>query len=1154
YLGQPELTAERFILNPHGAPGERMYKTGDAARLLPDGTLEYLVRLDEQVKVRGYRIELGEIEAALAAVPGVKQALVLAREDRPGDKRLVAYAVCELETRDAATLRTALQRSLPHYMLPSHIVLLDKLPLTPNGKTDRKALPAPDLGGEERTYVPPRTPTEETVAAVWSEVLHVARVGGQDNFFELGGHSLLATQVVARLREALGVELSLRTLFGAPNLAALGAALDAARREGAGLSMPALTVQQRPARLPLSYAQERLWLLDQIESMGAAYNISGTVRFIGPLDVDAFARALAEIVRRHEALRTRFDADDETIAQVIDKPGRFALERIDLAGLEPAARRSEAQRAMHKAASRRFDLAAGRLLHATLLRLAPEEHVAVVAMHHIVSDGWSLAVLIREIGALYGAYVQGQESPLPELPVQYADYALWQRGWLQGDALAQQVGYWKRRLHGAPATLDLPLDHPRPPVQSFRGGSVMLALPRPLAAQLLALARAEGATLFMVLLAAFQHLLARWSGQQDIVIGTPVAGRTDQRTEGLIGFFVNMLVLRTDVSGEPSFRALLARARETALEAFAHQELPFEKLVEELNPVRDLSRPPVFQVMINSFLTENQPGSLNLPGLRTEFPPNEEVAARFELMLRLMGEGDDVACQFEYATDLFDAGTIERFAAQFRVLLHAAVALPDRPLAEVQLLSDAERQLVVQTWSGPAAASESASVMHLSTGDAALDAASNRIARHLVAQGVRRETVVGVAMQDAPGTLAAVLGILKAGAACLPLDPEDPPQRRKDLLAEAGASLVLDAAQDAQRIASLAGTPLDVRIDASQAACLLRTSDSAGAPVLALLTHSGLAKRLGAGGPRALLALLQGTAGESEDNIALYGRPGIDTRAYVLDERLQPVPTGVYGELVVGGDWARGYAGQADATTRDFIASPFVPGERLVRTGELARWRMDGSLELPERPRRVTLQGQRVEFAEIEAALKSHPGIADAVAMVRGDAQGVQQLLAYVVLDAAATPDMAAGWRVAIAQHLPEHMVPAAVLPLERIPRMPRGMVDWKALPAPGARAAEYVTPRTPEEENLAAIWMEVLGVERVGVHDNFFELGGHSLLATLMVARLREVFGVDLPLRTLFEARTLEALAELIANVQWTRGEPPAHAQDAGGEEMGVI
>ncbi|NNB93013.1 amino acid adenylation domain-containing protein [Corallococcus exiguus] len=1238
YLRRPELTAERFIPNPHAQAGERMYRTGDAARRLEDGSLEYLGRLDEQVKVRGYRIELGEIEAALSSVPGVRQALVMAREDRPGEKRLVAYAVCEPEARDAAQLRVALQGTLPHYMLPSYIVLLERLPLTPNGKIDRKALPAPDLGGEERVYVAPRTPTEEAVAAIWSDVLQVARVGAQDNFFELGGHSLLATQVVVRLRDTFGAELPLRTLFETPHLGALGAALDAARREGQGLNVPPLAVQRRPARLPLSYAQERLWLLEQIESLGAAYNITGAVRFVGALDSQAFEHALEEIVRRHEALRTRFAADDETIEQLVDPPGRFELERIDLSALPAAARKEEARRAIHAATGRRFDLARGALFHAVLLRLAPEEHIVVVVMHHIVSDGWSLGVLIRELGALYTAYARGLESPLPELPVQYADYALWQRDWLRDEALEKQVAYWKQRLAGAPAALELPLDHPRPPVQSFRGASVSFALPRALTGQLQAMARAQGATLFMVLLAGFQHLLSRWSGQEDIVLGTPVAGRTDRRTEGLIGFFVNMLVLRTDVSGNPTLRQLLARARETALQAYAHQDLPFEKLVEQLNPVRDLSRPPLFQVMINSFLTEDPPGSLSLPGLRTEVLDSDEVSARFELMLRLHGHDDEVVCQFEYATDLFDRTTIERFGTHYVALLAAAVAEPDQTLSGFSLLGDAERHQLLVDWNATASGPE-ADCLHRqvarqarhapdaialawddeSMGYGALDAWSNRMARYLGALGLAPESVVGLVMQRSPATLAACLGILKAGLACLPLDPAHPPERLGELLAQGAAALVLgtdgyaDAlARDAcpaldltglaERIAASPDTPVDRVAHPGQLACLAVAWDASAVASLLMLTHRGLANQVAmmarhhgaAGAPHpvalgfepSVQSLLQPLAScarlllapreepaeaAAPEDVSLYGMarlpadaqgariglPAPGLRAYVLDRRLMPLPPGVYGELYVSGaEWARGYAAQPDPTARDFLPSPFVEGERLYRTGELARRRADGALEFLEPPRRLRIAGSWVELREIEAALRMHPRVAQAVVAAHADAQGQPRLVAYVVADAAMPADAAdAEWRASLARRLPRHMLPSAVVVLDALPRTPRGTLDWKALPAPGGDA-EYVAPRTPEEESLAAIWAEVLGVERVGAQDNFFDLGGHSLLATLMVARLREAFGVDLPLRTLFELRTLAALAEYVANVRWSvQGAPPGAAeQDANGEEEGII
>ena len=508
--------------------------TGDLARWRADGNIDFLGRIDHQVKLRGFRIELGEIEAALATAPGVREAIVMVREDQPGDRRLVAYIARQdgAEAPEDATLRTVLGRSLPDYMIPSHFVVLDALPMTTNGKVDRRALPAPDLTRGEADYVAPRNATEEIVAGIWSEVLGFARIGIYDDFFALGGHSLVATQVVTRLREAFGTEFPLRALFEAPRLDALSAAVDEARRQGLGLAVPPLTAQPRPAQLPLSYAQERLWLLEQIESLGAAYNVPAAVRLTGALDDAALEFAFGEIVRRHEALRTRFAITGDNAEQVIDPPGGFRLERLDLSTHEMSGREDELSRVIRACAERPFDLARGELFRAVLLRLAPDKHVVVVVMHHIVADGWSLGVLIPEVGALYRAFVEGRPSPLPELPVQYADFALWQRAWLQGAALEQQVGYWKARLAGAPAVLDLPTDRPRKSAQRYQGASVSVALPKLLMDGLDALARREGASLFMVLLAAFQLLLSRWSGQQDIVVETPVAARTDRRTKG----------------------------------------------------------------------------------------------------------------------------------------------------------------------------------------------------------------------------------------------------------------------------------------------------------------------------------------------------------------------------------------------------------------------------------------------------------------------------------------------------------------------------------------------------------------------------------------------------------------------------------------------
>ena len=472
----------------------------------------------------------------------------------------------------------------------------------------------------------------------------------------------------------------------------------------ANSQLPPLSAQRRPARLPLSYAQERLWLLAQIETLGAAYNIAAAVRLTGRFDGEAFERALCEIVRRHETLRTRFAvAEEGSPEQVIDASGAFRLERVDLSPLGEEQRHGEARRVAREVAGRPFDLVRGSLFRAALLRLAADEHVAVIVMHHIISDGWSRNVVVQEVGALYQAYAEGRASPLPELPIQYADYALWQRGWLQGEALDRQVGYWNDRLAGAPAVLDLPTDRPRPAVQSFRGASVSIALSKALRDGLEALARREDATLFMVLLAAFQVVLSRWSGQRDIVVGTPVAGRTDRRTEALIGFFVNMLALRTDLSGDPNFRELLRRARETALGAYAHQDLPFEKLVEELNPVRDLSRPPLFQVMINAFFAD-APLAIELPEIKVTPLPDEDISARFELMLRLQEVDEGLNCRFDYATALFEPATIERLAGHFRTVLEGVVETSDARLSELPLLSEAERRQLLVEWSGSAAA------------------------------------------------------------------------------------------------------------------------------------------------------------------------------------------------------------------------------------------------------------------------------------------------------------------------------------------------------------------------------------------------------------------------------------------------------------------
>ncbi|HEY0522826.1 MAG TPA: amino acid adenylation domain-containing protein, partial [Stellaceae bacterium] len=641
YLHRPDLTAERFIPNPYGAAaGERMYRTGDLVRYLPDGAIEYLGRLDDQVKVRGFRIELGEIEAALAAIPEVRAAVALAREDQPGDKRLVAYVVMDAAPGEgsegaSARLRGALLKSLPEYMVPSHFVVLDELPLTANGKVDRTKLPAPDVTrGEAAAYVAPRDATEEIVAGIWSAVLRLDRVGVHDNFFALGGHSLLATQVISKLRAAFAIEVSLRALFEAPTVAELSARLAALRAADAAAAPPPIErVARDDQALPVSYAQQRLWFLDQLEPGNPFYNIAGAVRLRGALDVEALRATLTEIVRRHEVLRTRFDAIDGMPVQVIEPEGFPALATTDLSGLPAEERERRAQALALEEARTPFDLTKGPLIRGTVLRMSDHDHLMLLTVHHIVSDGWSMAVLFGEIGALYGAYVAGRSSPLPEPAVQYADFAGWQRRYLSGAVLDRQVSYWKEQLSDAPELLALPTDRPRPSAPSYRGAHLGLAIPAPLAEALRGLSRRAGATLFMTLAAAFNVLLWRYSGQRDICLGTPIANRTRSEIEGLIGFFVNTLVLRTHVDHDAEFLSLLDQVRQTALEAYAHQDVPFEHLVEVLEPVRHLSHSPLFQVML---VLQNAPmEAVALPGLELRPLAIESGTSKFDLTVSL---------------------------------------------------------------------------------------------------------------------------------------------------------------------------------------------------------------------------------------------------------------------------------------------------------------------------------------------------------------------------------------------------------------------------------------------------------------------------------------------------------------------------------------
>jgi amino acid adenylation domain-containing protein len=828
YLHRPDLTAEKFIANPFSDElDSRLYKTGDLGRYLPCGNIEYLGRIDDQVKIRGFRIELGEIEAVLNQHPAVLQATIQAQEDEVDGKRLVAYIVPNSElVPTIRELRCFLQQKLPDYMMPSVFIFLKTLPLTSSGKIDRKALAtAQQLQFQpESSFVAPRTPAEEIVVNIWKQVLHLEKVGIQDNFFELGGHSLLAIQVISRLNKAFGVELSVRSLFEALTVEKLVEAIASATPSAiANISNGQQKTQTQiiPKRTetepsPLSFAQQRLWFLNQLESDSFAYNISAAVRLKGRLNTIALHQSFNEIIRRHEALRTSFAiasngakpiADGQPV-QIIAPSLTLTFPVINLGNMSEIEQQTEVQRLATSKAQQSFNLAETPLLRATLLQLNDTDHVLLFTAHHIVFDGWSIGIFIRELAVIYEAFSTGKPSPLPELPIQYADFALWQRQWLLGEVLKSQIAYWQQQLAGI-SPLQLPIDHPRPKSQTFRGAIESFSLSAKLTEALKALSLQEGVTLFMTLLTAFKTLLYRYSGQKDIAVGSPIANRNQTETENLIGFFVNTMVLRTDVSGNPSFRELLHRVRECTLSAYAHQDLPFEYLVEKLQPERNLNYNPIFQVMFafQNAATEE----LKLPGLNLSFLNFDRQAATFDLSVSMQDGESGVEGTFEYNTDLFNADTISWMVEHFQILLTGIVDNAEQRLSDLPLLSVTEQQQLLVKWNNTKIDYPQNQCIHklfeaqveLTPNDIAiafedqeitylqLNSQANQLAHYLPKMGVGTEIIVGICLERSLEMVVGLLAILKAGGAYLPLDPQLPKERLAFMLENAQVSVLL---------------------------------------------------------------------------------------------------------------------------------------------------------------------------------------------------------------------------------------------------------------------------------------------------------------------------------------------------------------------------
>ncbi|MFI8214592.1 non-ribosomal peptide synthase/polyketide synthase [Streptomyces sp. NPDC085932] len=870
YHHRPALTAERFTANPYGTPGSRIYRTGDLARWTPDGHLIYAGRADHQIKLRGHRIEPGEIETALTTQPGITQAAVILREDTPGDQRLIAYVVTD--DWDENTVRAALAQHLPDYMVPSAIVALDALPLTPNGKLDRAALPAPTYT-TTATGRAPRTPQEEILCTLFAEVLSVTDITIDDNFFDLGGHSLLATRLVSRIRSTLATELTIRQLFEAPTVVELAAALEGAEHA----ARPQLTAGPRPERIPLSFAQQRLWFLHQLEGPSPTYNTVTALRLTGTLDTEALREAVSDVVARHESLRTVFAEDEQGSHQVV-LPADIAEAPFSVVEVTDA----EVGDKLAEAAAHRFDIESELPVATQLLRVSAEDHVLVLLVHHIASDAWSRGPLAQDLTAAYTARLQGHAPDWAPLPVQYADYALWQHDLLGDDTdpdtlAGRQLAHWKDTLAGLPDQLDLPTDRPRPAIADHQGDRVTFEISAELHERLTELARTTHSSPFMVLQAALAALLTRLGAGQDIPIGTPVAGRTDDATDQLIGFFLNTLVLRTDTGGDPTFRELIERVRATDLTAYTYQDLPFERLVEVLNPARTLAHHPLFQVLLTLNNTDHQ-GALNniteLPGLRVSPQTVQRTNSKFDLSFAFAESFDSdrwprgIEAALDFSTQLFERTSAQSIAERFVRVLEAMTTAPDQHIGDSEIISAAERERVLVEWNGAAtdlpdvplheliaqqAVRTPDAVAVVSDGQSLtyreLNGRANRLARHLIGQGVRAEQFVAVVLPKSLDAVVTLLAVLKTGAAYLPVDPEYPEDRIAYILSDATPVLTLTepiALDLCSKLSDADVTDRERRTAWSvrHAAYMIYTSGSTGRPKGVVIDHHALATYL----------------------------------------------------------------------------------------------------------------------------------------------------------------------------------------------------------------------------------------------------------------------------------------------------------------------
>ncbi|WP_080497089.1 non-ribosomal peptide synthetase [Bacillus wiedmannii] len=1258
YLNQSELTNERFINNPF-INGAKMYKTGDIAKYLPGGNIEYIGRNDDQVKIRGHRIEMGEIERKLAGHEAVKEAVVTARDGK-SSMHLCAYVtVCSEVT--FKELRMHLLKELPEYMVPSYFVQLEEIPLSPNGKIDLKALPEPSGDSHTETeYIPPSTLLEEQLVEIWKEVIGLGNeIGIQDNFFEIGGHSLSGAAFVSKVHKHLNVDLPLSELFNSPTIKQLADYIESKERTSYTSIKPA----EPREYYPVSSAQKRLYIICQFESIDTSYNMPLAMSLKGKINMDRLGEAVKKLTQRHEVLRTAFEMVEDQIVQRIYSGVDVVISHLPGTGRDI----SEIKREF----VRPFDLSKAPLFRVGLAKIAENEHVLLMDMHHIIADGLSMNILIQEFSAFY----QGKE--LPEPGIQYKDFAVWQNGELQKEVLREQEDYWLGVLADEIPVLELQTEGTRPGVQSFKGTRLDFELDSSLSSHLKKMSTGNGTTLHMLMLSAFYVLLYKYTGQEDIVIGTPVAGRHHDDLKETIGMFVNMLPLRNQPSGEKTFMQFLQEVKQNTLSAYDNQNYQFDDLVEKLNLHRDLSRNPLFDVVFslhNNSQNINHMGDLNL-----EFYQLESNTAKYDLSMDVLERSDKISFSLEYCTDLFSKLTIENLSSHYVNILNEVVQSPEVKIKDLEVLSEAEKNRVLHEFNSTEMTYERNQIIHalvekrasitpdeialvfqdekMSYGE--LNGRANQLAHRLREYGISRNKIVGVMAERSIDIVVAILGVLKAGGAYLPIDPDYPEERIKYMLKDSEAKLLLTYGHLADR-ANFDGPVIDIDDkahytggvhnpahinEATDLSYIMYTSGSTGNPKGVMLTHRGVINISGyynemfdfelhkhivhmanvsfdasiveifppliygvtifiLGKEQALdrrefikfvkdkqiqiaqfvpvtlkellsynekpenldIILVAGdklddtlkddilskgyqltnhygpTEGTVDSIVAkcdsfttTIGKPIANTRVYILDKDDNLAPIGVPGELCIAGDGlARGYLNNPTLTSEKFVPDPFQFGEKMYRTGDLGCWKHDGNIKfLGRKDNQIKLRGYRVELGEIEEHLLKMDEIREAVVIGRTDKTGSKYLCAYIISEQELNLQKIKQY---LSQKLPDYMIPARFMRIDKVHLTSSGKVNRRALPEPDNildSEIEYVAPTNETEKDLVQMWEQILDVTGIGINHNFFDLGGHSLKATILVSKIHREMDVVVPLANIFSNPTISELAQYILGAE---------------------